>query len=197
MSASITLENIRSFRAPLEGYPMAWVFEADNGKALSPEFSDQIIPLQPEAAQFLWNFECSQKALSVRKAHFKHCETFLAMHKNRSQIKKWLYERGIPFEQEVFWCHQPQQAFVLTWKMVIKFSETLFFGHDERIWDKTLNWSLEFNHNDVFYFGKDRIYTNQTQHDEEQKNLRIVEEAIQNGLNRAPKTEYGKKPYMK
>lgn len=50
--------------------------------------------------------------------------------------------------------------------MIIKFSDELFFGSDEIIWDKTLNWALIFDHNDVFYFGKNRNF-NAEKHSEE------------------------------
>jgi len=45
--------------------------------------------------------------------------------------------------------------------MVIKFSENLFFANDELIWDKTLNWTLIFDHNDVFYCGKNREFNSE------------------------------------
>ena len=197
MNPLISLENIRSFGVPLQNYPLAWMFDAGDGRELPPEFLDQIIPLQPDAAVFLWNYECMQKTLAVHPTHFKTCETFRFAGKSDAEVKKWLYQREIPFHNEVFWTYQPQQAIILTWKIVIKFWEPLFFGRDERIWDRTLNWSLESNHNEVFYFGKDRIYNNLTQYEEEQEKLRIVEQAIREGRNRATKTVYGKNPYTK
>ena len=41
--------------------------------------------------------------------------------------------------------------------LIIKYSDDLFFGSDAIIWDRSLNWCLNYDHNDMFYFGKDRI----------------------------------------
>ncbi|KUJ52469.1 hypothetical protein [Chryseobacterium sp. JAH] len=82
------------------------------------------------------------------------------------KVKKWLYHKDIRFNQKVFWSHQPDTAFILTWKMVIKFSENLFFSSDEIIWDKTLNWVLICDHNDIIYFAQNRIF-NADKHSEE------------------------------
>lgn len=70
---------------------------------------------------------------------------------------------------------QPDTAFVLTWKMVIKYAHRLFWGCDLTVWDKTLNWKLEFHHDGEFTFGKDLIYDGQL---EMQKNKEKLEAAL-------------------
>jgi len=106
---------------------------------------------------FLWEFERTQKylnSISNIKKHFNEFNEF-SFGENQ-QVKKWLYERGIPFDSKVFWVTQPEWGLILTWKMLIKFSDRIFFATDEIIWDKTLNWCLIYDHNDIFYFGKNR-----------------------------------------
>lgn len=90
--------------------------------------------------------------------YFKEHARFTRKCDDNQKLKKWLYERGIPFSRKVYWPTQPDVAFVLSWKMVIKFSATLFHGNDEVIWDKSLNWVLVYDHNDEFYFGKNPKY---------------------------------------
>lgn len=160
MKEKITLENVHTFSVPLSEHPLKWKFE-DKNERLSEEFKDQIIPLTSEASRFLWNFESTQRYLgsvsAIGKCFNEHSELSFGENDNQ-KVKKWLYEIGIPFNQRVFWITQPEWGFILTWKMIIKFSEGLFFGSDEIIWDRTLNWVLIFDHNDVFYFGKNRNF---------------------------------------
>ncbi len=168
MENKITLENIHIFSIPLEEHPLKEKFTEDNNR-ISAEFEDQIIALTPEASKYLWNFESTQRYLNSISAIGKYFNesSELSFGENDSQkVKKWLYERGIPFDQKVFWVTQPEWGFILTWKMVIKFSEELFFANDEMIWDKTLNWVLIFDHNDVFYFGKNRNFNAEKHSDE-------------------------------
>ena len=161
MKKKITLENVHTFSVPLPEHPLKWKFQDDDEQELSDEFMDQIIPLTPLASNFLWKFESTQRYLGSISAigeYFKEQEELSIGEGDSRKVKKWLYERGIPFDQKVFWVTQPDWGFVLTWKMLIKFSDDIFFGSNELIWDKTLNWCLIFDHNDVFYFGKNRTF---------------------------------------
>lgn len=168
MSSKISFDNLEEFSIPLSEHPRKWVF-LEEGKVLSPEFEDQIIALNIEVAKFLWDFEGSQKILHnkfVDANGFKNKEEYRTSGKTQKEIKKWLYERGIPFETKVFWVPSNNHAFILTWKMVIKFADIIFWANDEIIWDQTLNWALKYNHNNIFYFGKDRIYNADKQSEE-------------------------------
>jgi hypothetical protein len=163
---NITLENVHTFSIPISEHPLKWKFENDD-KKISAEFEDQIIALTSEASKFLWNFESNQRYLGSIPGigkYFNEQDEF--SFKENQKVKKWLYEKGIPFNRKVFWVTQPEWGFILTWKMVIKFSDDIFFGSDEVIWDKTLNWCLIFDHNDVFYFGENRNF-NADKHSEE------------------------------
>jgi hypothetical protein len=161
----ITLENLESYAVPLSEHPLKWVFEKEKDVAPSIEFQDQLIPLHEDAAMFLWRFRMTQ-SMSVDEKIFQQTTSYSIDEKSSEEVKKWLFDCGIPFDQKVFWATQPKSAFVMTWKMVIKFWEDLFFGSDELIWDKTLNWALEYNHNDFFRFGKNRIFNAETRSDE-------------------------------
>jgi len=156
MKEKITLENVHTFSVPLPEHPLSWKFE-DEDKQLSDEFKDQIIPLTSEASNFLWEFEGTQRYLrsvAALKEYFNEHNDLSFGEDNTQKTKKWLYARGIPFDQRVFWLHQPDAGFVLTWKMIIKFSEELFFSSDEVIWDRTLNWALIYDHNETLHFGQ-------------------------------------------
>jgi hypothetical protein len=159
MKEKITLDNAHTFSIPLSEHPIGWKFIEDD-KKLSPEYSDQIFPLHKEASKFLWKFQQDQSVLgdNIEKC-FKEKTELSYNNDDFEKINKWLYNSGIPFKTYVFRIPEPQWGFILTWKMVIKFWEVIFFGSDETIWDKTLNWRLDHDHNDYFEFGKHRIFS--------------------------------------
>jgi len=186
MTEQITLDNIHTFTIPLSEHSLKWKFEDESGQ-LSEEFKDQIIPLTSEASIFLWNFQNTQKylgAIPTMGKYYKEWREFSFGEHDSQKVKKWLFEREIPFDRKVFWVTQPQWGFILTWKMVIKFSDDIFLGSNELIWDRTLNWALIYDHNDVFYFGKNRIF-DAKKHSEEMDGLnRLIKEIQQGSINK-------------
>lgn len=183
MKNKITLENLSEFSIPLYNHPLKWKFENEEEKELSDEFKDQIIALNTEASKFLWNFESTQRFLNSRDGLEKYFNEYskCSYKEDESKIvKKWIYKRGISFDQKVFWAHQPDTAFILTWKMVIKFYENLFFASDEIIWDETLNWVLISDHNDIIYFLKNRIFNADKHSDEKIQITKMIAEMNKN-----------------
>jgi hypothetical protein len=157
---NISLDNIEQFSVPLENYIANWIFKDESGKFTIPEHKDQIVALTKEAANFLWNYEMNL-GISCTDKFFKTISKFDSSTSDQQIIKKYLYNLGIPFSQKVIISMQPEFGFILTWKMVIKYSQNLFFAHDLFVHDKTLNWGLEFSHDDLFTYGKDFIYDGQ------------------------------------
>ncbi|TLM89437.1 hypothetical protein [Hymenobacter jeollabukensis] len=97
-----------------------------------------------------------------RTGYFKHLET----HQNETPaaLKKWLYERGIPFRHEVLLhgCTSNQDV-LLTWKMLIKYAKRIFRVHDWLVFDETLYWALFYHHDGLFTFGRDRSFAPEEQ----------------------------------
>lgn len=160
----ITLENLESHTVALSEHPMRWLFENEAGEMPPASYCDQIFPLTQEASRFLWNTESKLRLgefyPGIRK-YYRDVDEFSFMDNMEKEVKKWLYQRGIPFRQKVFISFQPDTGFIMTWKMAIHFSNDLFFGHDLIVWDKTVNWALFYNHNDYFCFGRNRIFDGQ------------------------------------
>ncbi len=160
----ISFENIKEFAT---GFPVQWSFlgEPEEANALSQEHKDQVFFLNKEATKFLYQYITSSKMISgpiwkpFNEQYFKTIEEFKVGIDCKDELKKWLYNRGIPFRQFVFidedFCGQ---AVMLTWKMLIKYWDGLFLHNDLIIFDQTLNWGLFYFHHDVLYFGKDKIY---------------------------------------
>ncbi len=170
----IELDNIEQFSIPLTEFIGKWIFTDENGDLASKEHQDQIWVLTKEAAQFLWNSE-SKFGIICSEKYFKNISVFDSRFSNNKEVKKYLYNLGIPFKQKVFISMQPDFGFVLTWKMVIKYSHNLFWANDQTVWDKTLNWKMEFHHDGEFTYGKDYIFDGQA---EKLKQKEIIDKTL-------------------
>ena len=161
---------------------MKWMFlDGARVDCLSEEFKAQIFPLNKEASSYLWNAEAYFKIFGqafFEEAFFQDNERYSIVGKSEKEVKKWLFQRGIPFSQRVFVAIQPAIGFVLIWKMVIKFWDGLFVN-DQAVWDRTLNWGLVYDHNQVFYFGKNRLYNSDKEAEKIYEHQRIIQEIQQ------------------
>jgi hypothetical protein len=157
----MNIENLETEIIELDEHRMKWLFELEEGVLPSAEYRDQIFPLNVKAANFLWQYESDLRLgdfLTSIDEKFKEIRAFEFSKNKDKELKKWLFNLGIPFSNKVYVSIQPDSGFILTWKMLIKYSSNLFFAYDLIIWDKTLNWILFYDHNDVFKFGMNRIY---------------------------------------
>ena len=183
---TISLDNIEEYNVPFESYLSKWIFTDENGQFASKEHQDQIFPLTKEASIFLWDYEMKLRIESTEK-YFKTLTIFNSEFSDQQAIKKYLYNLGIPFSQKVFIAFEPDTAFVLTWKMVIKYSHRIFWANDQTVWDRTLNWKLEFHHDGEFTFGKDLIYDGQL---EMLKNKEKIEIALKQMEERKQRNKF-------
>jgi hypothetical protein len=167
----MTLDNLELFAVPLENYIAKWIFKDQDGVPASPEHSDQIFALSNDAAEFLWKHE-TQLHVACTEKYFKNIATFDSNGKDQKAIKKYLFDLGVPFSQKVFIAMQPHIGFVLTWKMAIKYSHNIF-RYDQRIYDKSSNWMLEYHHDGVFKFGRDFIFDGEA---ETLRNKQVINE---------------------
>lgn len=160
---TITLDNLDSFSVDFDNSPFNCWFKDKDESEIQPEHKDQISILDKNAANYLWDFEMKVNDRPLRdypnlNKYFKSVDIYEQT--KEKELKKWLYETGVPFKQKVYMSVQPDTGFVLTWKMVIKYSDNIFFSHDLAIWDKTLNWMLVFHHDGKWHFAKNRIEKN-------------------------------------
>lgn len=166
MHTKITLDELELHSVPLTDHISNWFFIDMNGQPASPEHQDQIWALTPEAAKFLWDYESSIRFLCSDK-YFREISVWNGGLATYQEIKKYLFNLGIPFSQRVFLAIQPDCGFVVTWKMVIKYAHTIFWANDMSVFDRTSNWRLEFHHDGEFTFGKGFIYNGQAEKQKE------------------------------
>ena len=155
----IDIENIKQYQIEK---PNSWGLfnDEEDINNLPTEHKDQMIFLDKTATEFLYNILKVAKLLAANddpfsKNNFKTVEHYTKMD-NQSGLKKWLYNRNIPFKKEVFLLGD--DCILTTWKMIVKYSPDLFFGNDVVVFDKTLNWCLFYFHHDHLFFAKDNIY---------------------------------------
>jgi len=160
----INFENIKTYSAE---FPEAWSFlwSPEEASKIPQEHKDQIFFLNNEASEFVENYINSSKIITgplwkpFNEKYFETIEEFEVTEDCEHEIKKWLYSKPIPFNKFVFiYSDRSGQSVTLTWKMVIKYWEGIFFADDLIIFDETLNWGLFYFHEDRIYFGSDKIY---------------------------------------
>ena len=160
----LNFDNIKAYSTE---FPKTWSFlrTPEEANEISQEHKDQIFFLNQEASEFVHIYIKSSKMVTgplwkpFNERYFKTIEEFEVNENCESAIKKWLYNKPIPFDKYVFIdIDRSTQSVALTWKMVIKYWEGLFFADDLIIFDETLNWGLFYFHEDRLYFGTDKIY---------------------------------------
>lgn len=160
----INFENIKTYSTD---FPKTWNFlwSPEEASEIPKEHKDQIFFLNKEASSFLRNYIKSSKMISgplwqpFNENYFNTIREFEVTENCEKEIKKWLYNKTISFDKLVFIdSERSGQSVALTWKMIIKYWEGLFFADDLIIFDETLNWGLFYFHEEILYFGNEKIY---------------------------------------
>jgi len=161
---TVDFTNIREYSLDPETDDDVYVFFSLDSRYTSlPEVDkDQLFFLNKEANNFLHHFfglsfsDCDSLEWTVgfpyvgnsfKKDEFKH------RHKGLP-LKKWLYKRGVPFSKWVYVMQGYSTKFpmLMTWKMVIKYSEILFEGDDFYIFDESTQWCLKYHHDEYMCY---------------------------------------------
>lgn len=149
-----------------DNFPKVWSFlwSPEEARDISAEHKDQIHFLNEEGTIFLNNLLDATKMTKHLpyypfREYFGKIDTFTITENCEEKIKKWFYDKGIPFSKYVFVAQDRcGQGVMLTWKMVIKYWEGLFFSEDIFIFDSSLEWAMFYYHESTLYFGTDIIY---------------------------------------
>src|SRR6185295_7201050 len=109
-------------------WPMKWRFTDPKYAVLRPIHLEQINPLAPNSAKRLWEIVGRSRLhdeLPFVSGFFDRMESTSVGDSHgdaeeNGRIRKWLYERGIPFQMRVYLSWQPDLAVRTTWKMLVK-----------------------------------------------------------------------------
>jgi hypothetical protein len=161
---NVDFDSISEHVISMDNFPLKWRFTEEKYDKLPVEHVRQIKPLDKEASQFLWEFIIQSNLhddVPFKKGLFRTIDKAKILDNNQENIKKWLYQRGFPFDKMVFLSWQPTEAAIVPWKIFIKYFDSFYYGSsdDLTIIDRSLNWSLLFYHEDEIYFGTNEKYT--------------------------------------
>lgn len=155
----VDFNNIEESIVALSESKLQWLFVGEN---IQQEHLDQIKPLDSKGAKFLWDYisDCDlHNDIPFRKGFFRTIDKALVTNDNQSVIKKWLYQRGLPFDKQVYLSWQPNEALILPWKLLVKYYEVFAHpGADLTVIDESLTWALLFYHENEIYFGTNNDY---------------------------------------
>jgi hypothetical protein len=148
---------------PLEEFRLKWRFTEEQYEVLPEIHLAQLKPLNKKASQFIWNFIANSgmhQDTPFKKDFFQTIDKAKILDTNQKEIKNWLYQRGLPFEKEVFLSWQPDDAMIVPWKLLIKYFDAFYYSasDDLSVIDQSLNWALLFYHEDEIYFGTNETF---------------------------------------
>lgn len=158
---TITFENIYNHIISMDKFPLKWRFTEARYDILPDLHLEELKPLNVEAAKFLWDYILNTNLhddIPFKKEFYKKVEKVTILKENRREIKKWLYQRGFPFNKEVFLSWNETEAMIVPWKLLIKYFDSFYYtGSDDlTVIDQSLSWALLFFHEDEVYFGTNR-----------------------------------------
>ncbi len=163
----VDLHNIKSFVIERPRY-FTLFGNADEFDTLPVRHQEQILFLTKEAGAFLYSFLNTAHLIigdlwnPFATGNFKtvaEFSDFAGTNESKRSLKKWLFNRGLAFQTELYVLpNYNDYPFLTTWKMIIKYCDQLFFGDDVTIFDHSLNWCLFYYHEEKLFFGKDHIY---------------------------------------
>lgn len=172
----IDFKNIAENRIEIDEFQLKWRFIESEYNILPAEHLKQLTPLNEKASNFLWNF-ISNSGLHENEPFgnnfFNTIDSTRIHEGNEQEIKKWLYQRGLPFSKRVYLSWQPNTALITSWKLVVKYFDDFYYGgsDDLTIIDESLNWAVLFHHEDEIYFGtNEKFELSESEQQELEKN---------------------------
>jgi len=162
----VGFDNIFDHVIPMDEFVLKWRFTDEDYNQLPQLHLDQIKPLDQQAAKFLWDFISTSglhSDIPFKRNFFRNIDKARIFEGNDREIKKWLYQRGLPFDRMVFLSYQPGTALIVPWKLLIKYFNYFQYGDDLTVIDASLKWALFFHHEGEIYFGSNENFVPDSQ----------------------------------
>jgi len=160
----IGFDNIFEHVISLDNFMLEWRFTEEKYERLPNSHLDLLKPLDLPASRFLWNYILESNLYGdfpFTKDLFPTIDAAKIQYDNKNEIKKWLYQRGIPFDKPVYLSWDKNNAMIVPWKLLIKYYDCFYYpsSDDLTVIDQSLNWILLFYHEDEIYFGSNKNYS--------------------------------------
>jgi hypothetical protein len=155
---SINFTTIFNHVVPIENFQSKWRFVEDKNNKLPDQDLSQLKALDEKASKFLYDHYMGSKIHEdepFKKGYFQKVFSKEIQPENNRETRRWLYERGLPFDKLVFVSWDAKSAMIVPWKLLIKYFDTFYLpsADDLTVIDQSLSWALLFRHYDVVYFG--------------------------------------------
>ena len=160
---NINFDNIFDHVISLDNFLLKWRFTEDKYDVLPDQHLEQLKPLDKVASHCLWNYISQTNLHSdvpFKKDFFRTVDKTKILDGNEKEIKKWLYQRGLAFDKQVFLSWDEENAMIVPWKLLIKYFDSFYYpsSDDLTVFDKSLNWALLFYHEEEIYFGTNKDF---------------------------------------
>ena len=159
----VDFSNIHEHIISMNDFSLKWRFTEEKYAVLPDLHLSQIKPLDKKASKFLWDYISDTNLhndVPFKKDFFRNIDMIDISDDNKLEIKKWLYQRGLPFKKEVFLSYTSNEALIIPWKVLIKyFDEFHYQGSDDlTVIDQSLEWALLFFHEGEIHWGTNKNF---------------------------------------
>ncbi len=151
-------------------FTLKWRFTDEKYDSFSEQHIAELKPLDKTGAEFLADYLNESRIHSnepFKSGFFRNLDEIEILENNEKKIKKWLYQRAIPFDKTVYLSWDGQNGMITKWKFVVKYWDSIFYGGsvDLTVFDQNLKWALLFAHYDKIFFGTNKDYELKTEFD--------------------------------
>jgi hypothetical protein len=159
----MTFEDLNKHIIPMTEFTLKWRFTEEKYDCLPEQHLNELKPLDKAGAEFLADYLSNCKIHSefpFKNGLFRNLDKTQILENNEKKVTKWLYQRAIPFDKEVYLSWDGNNGIITKWKFVVKYWNSLFYGgaDDLTVFDQSLEWALLFFHEDEIHFGTNKDY---------------------------------------
>ena len=168
----MTFQELSNHIIPMSEFRLKWRFTEEKYDCLPEQHLNELKPLDKVGAEFLSDYLDNSRVHSqmpFTNGLFINLDKTKILDKNNKLITKWLYQRALPFDKEVYLCWDNSDGMITKWKYVVKYWDAIFYGgsDDLTVFDQSLEWCLLFFHENEIYFGTNKNYNSLTEYSEE------------------------------
>lgn len=154
----IDFDNILEHVISIDGFELKWRFTDEKYDMIPHQHLAQFKPLDKIASEFLWNYISNAEVhndIPFKKNYFRVIDKMKVLDDNEKEVKKWLYQRRLPFEKSVYLSWGKENSMIVPWKMLIKYFNCFYYpiADDLSVIDQSLSWAILFYHEHEIYFG--------------------------------------------
>tara|TARA_R110002072_G_scaffold302301_1_gene484650 strand:+ start:54 stop:569 length:516 start_codon:yes stop_codon:yes gene_type:complete len=167
----MTFEDLYKHIVPMTEFSLKWRFTEEKYDLLPEEHIAELKPLDGSGAQFLADYleNCLIHSNEpFKNGLFRNLYEIVILENREKEIKKWLYQRAIPFDKKVYLSWDGQNGMITKWKFVVKYWDSFYYpsSDDLTVFDQSLEWAVLFAHYDVIFFGTNKDHDEKMDFDE-------------------------------